>query len=312
MSTKSTLDLLIVGGSGFLSGTLAQVALGQGHRVWTVTRGQRPAPDGVTALVADRHDQAAFAQAVSGAETKWDMVIDCIGFTPADAQQDLAVFRDLTPQLVFVSTDFVYDPARRQFPQGEETDHYLPPDGGPGSLSYGGQKRAAELELINGDSGQMAWSIVRPCHIYGPGSRLGCLPLHGRDPDLLARLKRGETLKLVGGGHFLQQPILAADLAELMLNLHGNEQTYGQVFCTTGPDTIESRDFYRLIADILEVGLEIEEVSVAQHLAENPAAAPFMCHRIYSMDKLRACGVSTPNTPLETGLREHVASLLES
>ena len=31
----------------------------------------------------------------------------------------------------------------------------------------------------------MQWTILRPCHIYGPGSQLGCLPLHGRDPKLI-------------------------------------------------------------------------------------------------------------------------------
>jgi nucleoside-diphosphate-sugar epimerase len=304
-------NILIIGGSGFLSGTLTQVALARGINVWAITRGQRPLAAGVKGLTADRHDAAAFAQAVAGANTKWDMVIDCIGFTPEDARQDVEIFGNLTQHLVFVSTDFVYDPARRQLPQGEETDRYLKPDSGSGSLAYGGKKRAAELELIKAGSGSMAWSVVRPCHIYGPGSRLGCLPLHGRDPQLLERLQAGETLKLVGGGHFLQQPILARDLSELMLNLYGNEQTYGQIFCTTGPDTIESRDFYRIIADILGVGLSIEEVSISQHLAEHPEAAPFLCHRMYSMDKLRACGVPTPGTPIEEGLREHVESLQE-
>ena len=292
-----------------MSGTLAQVALARGLNVWAVTRGQRPLPDGVTGLIADRHEAGAFARAIGGTNQQWDMVIDCIGFTPQDARQDIDLFQSLTPHLVFVSTDFVYDPARRQLPQGEETDHYLKPDSGAGSLAYGGKKRAAELELIKADTGSMAWTIVRPCHIYGPGSRLGCLPLHGRDPQLLERLRAGESLKLVGGGHFLQQPILAADLSELMLNLYGNEQTHGQVFCTTGPDTIESRDFYRIIADILGVGLSIDEVSVSQHLADHPEAAPFMCHRMYSMDKLRACGVPTPNTSIEEGLRQHIASL---
>ena len=298
------LRILIVGGSGFLSGTIARVAQAQGHRVWAITRGARPLPDGVTGLIADRHDSAAFAAMIAGAGQEWDLVIDCIAFEPEDARQDLAVFPAVARQLVLVSTDFVYDPAHRRFPQDEESSHYVA-DG------YGGKKRRCELALIEGDGGRMAWSIVRPCHIYGPGSRLGCLPLHGRDPELITRLRAGEALQMVGGGHFLQQPILARDLAELILSMAGNPRTYGQVFCAAGPDMIESRDYYRIIGEILGVEARIEEVPVAAHLAERPADAPFMCHRIYDLAKLRAAGARLPATPIEVGLREHVASLVE-
>jgi nucleoside-diphosphate-sugar epimerase len=296
--------ILIVGGSGFLSGTIARVARAQGHNVWAITRGKRPLPDGVVGLVADRHDPTDFVRAIADAKQEWDLVVDCIAFEPADARQDLAVFPAVAHHLVLVSTDFVYDPAHRRFPQVEEASHYL-------TSGYGGNKRGCELELMAGDSGQMQWSVVRPGHIYGPGSQLGCLPLHGRDPQLIARLRAGEALRLVGGGHFLQQPILARDLAEVILSMAGNDRTYGQIFCTAGPDIIESREYYRIIAEILGVDLRIEEIPVAAHLATNPGDAPFMCHRIYDLARLQASGAAIPSTPIVTGLREHVANLIE-
>ena len=226
------LNILIIGGSGFVSGTLAERALAAGHAVWTVTRGQRPVPDGVISLVADRSERDVFAETVGGVDVFWDLVVDCIGFEMADAEQDIAVLRERARHLVFVSTDFVYEPAARRFPQGEEGVFQL---GG-----YGGNKRRCELAFINSDCGDMAWTVMRPCHIYGPGSLLGCLPLHGRDPELIAKLQAGETLDLVGGGHFLQQPILARDLADLILSAAGNERSYNQIFCAAGPDIVES------------------------------------------------------------------------
>ena len=296
--------ILIIGGSGFVSGTVAKIAIANGHSVWTMTRGQRPLPDGVISLIADRHDQKAFARVVEEAETEWDLVIDCIGYEEDDAKQDIDVFRNLAHHLAFVSTDFVFAPAHRQFPQGEETNHYL-------SDGYGGKKRLCELALINGDTGDMQWTVVRPCHIYGPGSQLGCLPLHGRDPQLIPKLRAGETLQLIGGGHFLQQPILARDLANLLLSVGGNEKAYGQIFCAAGPDIIESRDYYRIIADILNVELSVEEISVSGHLTAHPETAPFLCHRIYDLNRLKTSGVKVPQTSIEQGLREHVESLLD-
>lgn len=297
------LNILLIGGSGFVSGTLARVAMAAGHAVWTVTRGQRPLLEGVTPIIADRRDRAAFRLAIEQLALTWDLVVDCIGFVAEDAQQDIEVFRDRARQCVFISTDFVYDPAQRRFPQGEETDHYLA-DG------YGGQKRQCELVFLHGDTGPMTWTILRPGHIYGPGSLLGCLPLHSRDAQLLTTLQAGQPLRLVGGGHFLQQPILAYDLAQTILSCYGNANAQGQIYLTAGPDWIESRAYYAIIADLLGVALQIEEVSVGEFLAANPDRQSFLCHRIYDLSKLRAAGLHVPATPIAEGLRQHVASLL--
>lgn len=294
--------VLIIGGSGFLSGTLARGALGRGCQVWTLTRGQRPIPEGVTSLIADRQDKAGFERAVAGTGTSWDLVVDCIAFQPEDIHQDLVVFGPLGGHLVFISTDFVYHPHYRQYPQGEASDHYL-------AEGYGGEKRLCELELLNA-SGVLPWTILRPSHIYGPGSGLGCLPEHSRDPELIARMKAGQALRLVGGGYFLQHPILARDLADLILDLQGNENTYGRVFNAAGPEVIEARRYYQVVADILGVELKVEEIPVGPHLAENPAACYFLCHRFYDLGALRSAGVGLPAASLEEGLREHVASLL--
>jgi nucleoside-diphosphate-sugar epimerase len=298
-------NILLIGGSGFLSGTVARRAIAQGHNIWAVTRGQRPMPEGITPITADRRDTTAFSQAIESTGLEWDLVIDGIAYDPEHAQQDISVFCNKTPHLIFVSSDFVFAPAHRTFPQTEETDHYLQ-DG------YGDKKRLCELEFLNGDTQDMNWTVVRPCHIYGPGSKLGCLPKHGRDDNILDRIRSGEPLHLVGGGHFLQQPILARDLADLMLSMCGNKNTYGEIYCTAGPDIIESSQYYNIIADILGVNHPpIEEIPVTEFLTEYPGQASFCCHRIYSLDKLSATGAKAPSTPITQGLKEHVESLLQ-
>jgi nucleoside-diphosphate-sugar epimerase len=233
------------------------------------------------------------------------LVVDCIGFVPADARQDIATFRERARQLVFISTDFVFDPARRRFPQPEETDAFA-------TAGYGGDKRRCELEFLQSDTGAIAWTIFRSCHIYGPGSLLGCLPEHGRDAKLVEKLRAGTPLRLVGGGHFLQQPIFARDLASLILSVAGNAKSNQQIFGTAGPDIIESREYYRIVAEVLEVELKIEELPVNSYLAAHSDSAPFLCHRIYDLGKLRSAGLAVPVTPLRDGLREHVLSLIGS
>jgi len=302
------MNILIIGGSGHVSGAVARAALAADHAVWTLTRGERPAPNGVTALIADRRDALATEAVIAAADASWDLAVDCIAYEPADIEQDVALFRRRAHQFVFVSTDFVFDPARRSFPQPE--DGVTLTDDRDGLQAYGYKKRQCELLLAASDTGDMAWTVVRPCHVYGPTSELGCLPLHGRDSRLIARLRAAEPIRLVGGGHFLQQPLLARDLADVILSVGGNAAAAGRIYNVAGPDIIESRAYYQIIADVLGTGIMVEDISVQPHLTEHPEHAPFICHRIYDMAALRASKLAVPATSIEDGLREHVRGLL--
>lgn len=297
------MNVLVVGGSGFLSGHVVSAALAAGHGVTVVTRGKRRAAEGVIAIVADRQDRAAFAGAVEASGQKWDIAIDCIGFTAGDAQQDIDVLAPRCGHLVFVSTDFVFSPTNRPFPVDETFSRFET------ELPYGRQKREAELVILSA-AGQLPVTVFRPCHIYGPGSLLGCLPKHGRDAKLIDRLKAGETLTLVGGGHFLQQPVFAPDLARMLLSCHGNAKSAGEIFQAAGPNVVESRRFYEIIADHLGVKAAFDEERVSDFLRDKPDRKPFCTHRVYSMLKAANAGLAMPSTPLVEGLKQHVASMV--
>jgi len=114
----------------------------------------------------------------------------------------------------------------------------------------------------------------------------------------------------VVAGPFLQQPVFAPDLAATLLSAAGQSKAVGGIFNVAGPEIIESRTFYELIAEILEVPLRIEEEPVATFLAEQPDKAPFCCHRFYDLSALRAAGLAVPATPLVDGIRAHVTAEL--
>lgn len=298
--------ILVIGGSGFLSGAIARAGVRRGATVACVTRGKRPLPEGVTGFTADRHDQAMFRDAVKAARRaaggRFDLVVDAIPFTPEDARQDLELFSHQTDSLMFISTDFVYDPAHRRFPQAENPADYL-------TEGYGGRKRAAEEVLLNAGSGELPWTVLRPGHIYGPGSLPGCLPPLGRDDRLLERLANGERIPLVGAGRFLQQPIFVDDLARLVLDLAGKPAAAGEIFNAAGPEIVESVTYYEIIASLVGAALQVEEVPVEAFLAEHPGRASFLCHRFYDLTRLESAGVALPATSLRDGLDRHIASL---
>lgn len=297
------MSVLVIGGSGFLSGHVTRQALAAGHAVTVVTRGQRAVEAGASAIVVDRKDTGAFAESIAKSGMTWDLAIDCIGYSAADAEQDVSVVAPRCGHLVFVSTDFVLSSTGRPFPVDETFASFEK------ELPYGTGKRAAELVILAA-AGRLPVTVVRPCHIYGPSSLLGCLPLHGRDPKLLDRLREGEILKLVGGGHFLQQPIFAPDLARLLLSCHGKPKVAGEIFMAAGPEVIESKRFYEIIADILGLTAAFEEVRVIDFLRENPDKHSFCCHRVYNTQQARDAGLVMPTTSVAAGLRGHVRSIV--
>ncbi len=296
------MKILIIGGTGFVSGTLARVALECGHDVTLVTRGLKPLPAGARHIRADRKEAGSLASAVT--ET-YDFAIDCIGYMQEDAAQDVACILPKCGHFGFISTDFVYDPAFRQYPQPETNMHFLEDD------SYGANKRRCELVLLDAAAkGLGHWTVFRPCHIYGPGSLLGCLPRHGRDKLLLDRIRRGEPLELVAAGTLLQQPIFAEDLARLILSSAGCRDSWGQFYNCAGPEIAESAEYYRIIARHIGCGLEIKELPIAEYRALHPEDKSFLVHRIYDLAKIRRDHLAAPSTGLAEGLRRHVESCL--
>jgi 2'-hydroxyisoflavone reductase len=146
--------ILLLGGSGLLSGTARDAFLAAGHDVTVVSRGERPLPahPRLTGVVADRRDATALAVALSGSE--FDFTADFLAFDGDDVTRLLAV-RDFTPgRLVMISSGQVYLVTANPRPPFREPDADAPlmREPLPGTRAhdnwvYGVGKRAAEAAL---------------------------------------------------------------------------------------------------------------------------------------------------------------------
>lgn len=294
------MNILILGGSGGLSGTLARMAVEQKHQVWAVTRGKRALPLGVHPLTADRNDPEEFCRAVLGCGMKWDVVFDCICMTREHAGQDLEVLPKVTGRLVVISTDSVYDPEHKKVPQDEQGEAYVT------DSSYAGKKRQMEEVFLASPDHPLKWTLFRPGHIYGPGFLLGCYPEHSRQRELLEWIRADRPLRLVGGGRYLTQPVYVEDLADCMLDCVYKEKTFHEIFCIGGPVAVENRTYYELIGEITGHPVEICEVPLEGYVQAHPEYAGHLCERSYTLEKLRGAGVKLPATSLEEGLRRQI------
>jgi nucleoside-diphosphate-sugar epimerase len=154
-------DVLVLGGTGWLSGRIGEQWADAGASVTCLARGTRPAPYGTTLVTADRDDPDAYG-VVAGRE--WDEVVD-ISSNPAHVAAAVAALGERTRHWTYVSTVSVY--AANDQPGADESAALLPPAEPGDDEDYGRAKAAAEAS-VRSSLGHRA-AVVRPGLIVGPG-----------------------------------------------------------------------------------------------------------------------------------------------
>ena len=284
------MNILLFGGSGFVSGRVLRYALDAGHTVTAITRGNHPLPDttNISHIKADRNETNLGALL---SDTAFDVVLDVICQTPAQAAQAMALARD-GGRIVMVSSDYAYDPAYRKLAMTEAEARFSDRE------DYGGNKRNAELVLLEGyKAGACRPTILRP----------GTIPQHGRRPNLLDDIAQGKTLNLLHGGLGLIQPIHADDLARIILEVAAKPEAEGEDYTACGPDLMSHLDYYRTLARCIGKGIT--------HTAYCPAPEAedvnhyVAGHRFYDRTKLKALLPEFTYTPFDAGMLDWVAHL---
>jgi len=97
------MNILIIGGSGFVSSHVMEAALTAGHSVWYVTRGLREPVSGAHPIIADRNDPAALANALRETDIRYDAVVDCICFNDKQARETWGVLQDYNNRVIAIS-----------------------------------------------------------------------------------------------------------------------------------------------------------------------------------------------------------------
>ncbi|MCW3494068.1 NAD-dependent epimerase/dehydratase family protein [Microbacterium sp. SSM24] len=154
-------DVLILGGTGWLSGRVAERWADAGASVTCLARGGRDAPYGTTLVTGDRDEPGAYA-ALAGRE--WDEIID-ISSNPVHVAAAVEALEERTKHWTYVSTASVY--AANDASGADESAELLEPLGLDDEPDYGRAKAAAEASVRSALGHRAA--IVRPGLIVGPG-----------------------------------------------------------------------------------------------------------------------------------------------
>ncbi len=165
------LELLVLGGTGFIGPHQIEYALARGHRVTMFNRGSNPGlyGDRVEELVGNRDSRIdAGLESLAGDRT-WDVVIDNSGYVPRHVRDSVALLKDRVGRYLYISTVAVYD-----FDAGDvfDVDAPLARLDDPAVEQVTGQTYGplkAECDrLVSAALGDRA-TIVRPTYIVGPG-----------------------------------------------------------------------------------------------------------------------------------------------
>lgn len=165
----------ILGGSGQIGRAVATRLLAADWEVVAASRHPSPdLPSGCDQIAVDRHAPGTLASALGcGA----DLLIDCIAYDAADAMQLLELTSSVGRFCAISSASVYRDDEGRSLVQAQASGFpELPvpitetqPTVSAGDANYATRKIAMEQALLDGAAERV--TILRPCAIYGPGSR---------------------------------------------------------------------------------------------------------------------------------------------
>lgn len=232
------MKVLFIGGTGVISSACSALAIEQGIDLYLLNRGQssRPAPSGAHLLQADIHDLHSVRLALG--DQRFDVVVDWIAYTPDQVERDIALFRGITRQYIFISSASAYQTPPATLPVTESTPLYNP------YWEYSRNKIACE-EVLMAAYRQEGFpvTIVRPSHTYDQTM----LPAHG-GYTVIDRMRKGKPVIVHGDGTSIWTLTHHRHFAQGFNGLLGNPQAIGQVFHITSDEWLTWDQIYTMIA----------------------------------------------------------------
>ena len=259
------MKILLIGGTGTISGAIAKLLAQRGDDLTLLNRGNRAEdiPAGAKVIYCDINNEALVEEKLAG--ERFDAVCQFVGYKPEHVQRDYRLFAGKTKQYIFISSTAAYQKPVLNYRMTEQTQMCNP------YWDYAREKAACEEFLMQKyrDEG-FPVTIVRPSHTYGERS----VPLAVRGKkgswQILKRMMEGKKVIIHGDGTNLWTLTHNSDFAKGFVGLIGNPVALGEAFHITSDESVTWNQVYQIVADRLNVPLHAYHVSTDFLSAVNP------------------------------------------
>ena len=235
------MKILLIGGTGNISGACTRLALEKSIEIFHLNRGsrKRDVADGVQTIIADIHDVTAVKKAIQ--DHYFDVVVNFIAFVPQDIQNDYELFKNKTDQYIFISSTSAYQKPISHPVITESTPLKNP------YWQYSRDKIACE-ELLNAlyRDHDFPMTIVRPSLTYET-----VIPVaigSWDDFTIIDRIRKGKKIIVHGDGTSLWTITHAIDFAKGLVGLFGHQQAVGHAFHITSDEILTWNQIYEAVA----------------------------------------------------------------
>ncbi|MCF7808317.1 MAG: NAD-dependent epimerase/dehydratase family protein [Candidatus Marinimicrobia bacterium] len=302
--------ILVLGGTGFISGRLVALLNSAGATVSTLTRGNvsSDVPE-IQQIKGDRRN-IALLQGLAN-QNSFDVVIDMIAYGPEDSLDAITAFKGKVGQFIHCSSISVYMISDKPTCPITEDQWQLPEmeydPRNPFGMDYGIQKRKCEEVLWDAHHlTNFPVTCLRPTYVGGPADP-AC-----RDYFWIERIRDGGPLLVPGEGAFQFQSVYVEDVAQAFLRSIENAEAVGQAFNVVGDEHLTLNEYLKLL--MKKVGQivplihmdqkDFDESELSQHTAGDVFPFNTRRHAIFGNEKIRT-EIGFNATPLEVWL-EHL------
>ncbi len=219
------MNILVTGGTVFVSRFTAEYFAKAGHTVYVLNRGSRPQPAGVRHICADRHSLSQTLKRYS-----FDAVLDITAYTGEDVALLLDALSDFG-QYILLSSSAVYP---ETLPQPFQERQALGRNVFWGD--YGTNKIDAESELFKRLPEAYA---IRPPYLYGPMNNVY------REAFVFECAERNLPFYLPGDGSLPLQFFHVADLCRLIEAIW-ERRPQQHILNAGNPETCTAKEWVRL------------------------------------------------------------------
>jgi len=214
------LDILVLGGTGFLGPHQIHYALARGHRVSMFNRGSNKGMfgDSVEELIGNRDRRIEPGLAALEGDRRWDVVIDNSGYVPRIVGDSVDLLKDRCNRYLYISTVAVYDfgIGATEFPEDAKLADLADPSVEEVTGETYGPLKAACDRLVRDRLGDKC-TVVRPTYVVGPGDHTD------RFTYWVERIHRGGQVLAPNGPGLDAQWVDARDLCPWVVTLAEND-----------------------------------------------------------------------------------------